>query len=324
MNCKKFLKVLGYVTLVLVVLLVVGVFVGSNYMVKFSLSPRENRENVESVKSYFQEKNPDIVGWVEENTANGILTDTFVPMPSGEHHHGYFMKNEKAQGRTVIAVHGYKSCAYHMLNFAKMFYDNFHCNIVLPDLHAHFLSEGEMIQMGWKDADDVLHWAKVAEERFREEGFESKMVIMGISMGAATTMNISGKENLPPYIIGFVEDCGYTSVWDEFAHVGKMDYSLPAFPILHITSKMCENRYGWNFKEASPLESVKRCTLPMLFIHGDNDDFVPSWMVYQLYEAKQGEKYLWIAPGSAHAIAFTDHPEEYTRQIVTFAEKINF
>ncbi len=324
MNCKKFLKVLGYVALVLVVLLIVGVFAGSNYMVKFSLSPRENRENVESVKSYFQEKNPDLVGWVEENTANGILTDTFVTMPSGERHHGYFLKNEKAQGRTVIAVHEYKSCAYHMLNFAKMFYDNFNCNVVLPDLHAHFLSEGEMIQMGWKDADDVLHWAKVAEERFREEGFESKMVIMGISMGAATIMNISGKENLPPYIKGFIEDCGYTSVWDEFAHVGKRDFGLPKFPLLHIASKMCENRYGWNFREASPLESVKRSTLPMLFIHGDSDDFVPSWMVNPLYEAKQGEKYLWIAPGSAHAKAFTDHPEEYTRQIVTFAEKINF
>lgn len=324
MNCKKIVKVTGYILLGVVVLLCIGVIVGSDYMVKFSLSPRENRENVESVKAYFQEKNPDLVGWVEENINKGILTDTFVTMPSGERHHGYFLKNENAHGRTAVVVHGYKSCAYHMLNFAKMFYDQFDCNVVLPDLHAHFLSEGEMIQMGWKDADDVLQWIEVAHDRFSEEGVESKLLVMGISMGAATIMNISGKENLPPYIKGFIEDCGYTSVWDEFAHVGKRDFGLPKFPLLHIASKMCDRRYGWNFQEASPLESVKRSTLPMLFIHGDSDDFVPSWMVHPLYEAKQGEKYLWIAPGSAHAKAYTDHPEEYIEQVVAFAQKINF
>jgi fermentation-respiration switch protein FrsA (DUF1100 family) len=87
---------------------------------------------------------------------------------------------------------------------------------------------------------------------------------------------------------------------------------------------MCKNRYGWNFQEASPIESVKKCTLPMLFIHGESDDFVPFWMVHPLYEAKSGEKYLWIAPGSGHGKAFIDHREEYIRQIEEFAQKINF
>ena len=324
MNCKKIVKVTGYIVLGLVLLVSVGAIIGSDYMVKYSLSPRVNREDVESVKSYFKEKNPDLVEWVEENITQGLLTDTFVTMPSGERHHGYFLKNENAHGRTAVLIHGYKSCGYHMLNFAKMFYDQFDCNVVLPDLHAHFLSEGEMIQMGWKDADDVLHWIEVAQERFSEEGVESKMIVMGISMGAATTMNLSGKENLPPYIKGFIEDCGYTSVWDEFAHVSKRDFGVPKFPLLHIASKMCKNRYGWNFQEASPLESVKKCTLPMLFIHGESDDFVPSWMVHPLYEAKPGEKYLWVAPGSAHGKSFIDHREEYIRQIEEFAQKINF
>lgn len=324
MKRKKVLKVTGYIVLGLTAVLLVGIFIGADYMLKYSLTPRENRENMESVVSYFNENYPELVGWVDEMIAEGNLTDTVITMPSGEKHHGYFLKGDNPRGRTVVVTHGYKSCAYHMFDFAHMFRENLHCNVVLPNLHAHYLSEGEMIQMGWKDADDLLHWAKVAEERFREDGVESKMVIMGLSMGAATTMNVSGKENLPPYIKGFIEDCGFTSVWDEFAFVGKRDFNLPKFPLLHLASKMCENRYGWNFKEASPLESVKRCKLPMLFIHGDQDNFVPSWMVHPLYEAKQGEKYLWVAPGSAHAESYADHPEEYVKQIVQFTNVIGF
>lgn len=324
MISKRFITVSLYVIIGLVLLLLVVVMVGSNYMVKYSLSPRENRRDMKSTIEYYNERNPERAVWIDKLMANGAFTDTFVVMPSGEQHHAYFIKGDNPQGRSVIVIHGYKSCGYDMMNFAGMFHSHFGYNVIVPDLHGHGSSDGEMIQMGWKDADDILHWAKVGEERFREDGYESKMLIYGISMGAATTMNVSGKENLPPYIKGFIEDCGYTSVWDEFAYVGKRDFGLPKFPILHISSKMCDNRYGWNFQEASPLESVKRCKLPMLFIHGEKDDFVPTDMVYPLFEAKQGEKYIWIAPGSGHGESYSDHPEEYIQQVAKFTEIIGF
>ena len=83
-----------------------------------------------------------------------------------------------------------------------------------------------------------------------------------------------------------MEDCGYTSVWDEFRGELKELFGLPAFPLLHTASWLCRQEYGWDFREASALEQVKKCTLPMLFIHGDADTFVPTWMAYPLYEAK--------------------------------------
>lgn len=318
------MKLILCVLAILMVLLFVASLIGADYMVKYSLSPRENRNDFNSILSYFNEKHPELTDWVDGMVTDGKLTDTFVTMPSGERHHGYILKRDDADGRTVIAIHGYKSCAYHMLDFARMFYDNFHCNVVLPDLHAHYQSDGEMIQMGWKDADDIIYWSEIAQKEFAVDGKMGEIVIFGVSMGAATTMNISGKENLPPFIKGFIADCGYTSVWDEFAYVGKRDFHLPKFPLLHIANKMCKNRYGWDFKEASPLESVKRCTLPMLFIHGECDDFVPTEMVYPLYEAKQGEKYIWIAPGSGHAKAFGDHPQEYLLQVTEFMNRLDF
>ncbi|MDE7123091.1 MAG: alpha/beta hydrolase, partial [Alistipes sp.] len=134
---------------------------------------------------------------------------------------------------------------------------------------------------------------------------------------AATTMMVSGEEQRP-YVRCFVEDCGYTSVRDEFRKELRDQFSLPAFPLLPVASALCEAKYGWNFGEASALRQVAKCRLPMLFIHGDADRFVPTWMVYPLFEAKPGEKELWIVPGATHATSYRDYPEEYARRVGEF------
>ncbi|MCF0174944.1 MAG: alpha/beta hydrolase, partial [Bacteroidales bacterium] len=75
------------------------------------------------------------------------------------------------------------------------------------------------------------------------------------------------------------------------------------------------------FKEASPLSAVAKCTKPMLFIHGDADDFVPFYMLQPLYEAKPEPKDLYVAAGSEHAKSYKDHPDEYTTKVVNFVSK---
>jgi fermentation-respiration switch protein FrsA (DUF1100 family) len=98
----------------------------------------------------------------------------------------------------------------------------------------------------------------------------------------------------------------------------KEQFSLPKFPILYAASLLCDWKYGWNFQEASPLESVKHCQLPMFFIHGTADDFVPTEMVHRLYAAKPEPKSIWLAPDAAHALSYKKHPETYTRHIRNF------
>lgn len=151
-------------------------------------------------------------------------------------------------------------------------------------------------------------------------GGNTQMVVHGISMGAATTMCVSG-EKLPTYVKCFVEDCGYTSVWDEFDHELHQQFNLPKFPLLNTASTICRLRYGWSFGEASPIKQVAKCKLPMLFIHGDNDDFVPSAMLRPLYEAKKGDKDIYVAKGSKHARAFRDHPDEYIKRVTQFVSR---
>jgi fermentation-respiration switch protein FrsA (DUF1100 family) len=90
---------------------------------------------------------------------------------------------------------------------------------------------------------------------------------------------------------------------------------------MYSTSLLCKLRYGWSFGEASAFEQVKKCHYPMLFIHGNTDTFVPSEMVYPLYEAKPGAKELWIAEGAEHALSYKEHKAEYIVKIKDFVTK---
>lgn len=311
-----------YISAGIIIIILAALTAASFYMLRFSLAPDPNRRDTDSTYNILYSRFPDMKPWMDSIRAGGHLRDTFVVSPAGERQHAYYLACDDACGKTAVLVHGYKDSAIKFFYFGRMYNRDLHYNVLMPDLHAHGLSDGNDIQMGWKDADDVLNWIKVAEEIFRDDNYRTAMIVHGVSMGAATTMNVSGKD-LPEYVNAFVEDCGYTSVWDEFSMQLKEMFGLPAFPLMHSTSLICNMKYGWNFKEASPLISVSRCTRPMLFIHGDADDFVPFSMMQPLYDAKPEPKEFWVAPGSAHANAYRDHPEEYTAVVRQFLDKWN-
>lgn len=252
--------------------------------------------------------------WLDSLLDKGGLRDTFILIGKRKMHALYAQAPEPTT-RTAFIIHGWTSNAPGMLQIGYMYNHDLGYNIFLPDLNGHGKSGGKGAQMGWKDRLDCLEWIKVANDLFSRGGNETQMVVHGISMGAATTMCISG-EQTPSCVKAFVEDCGYTTVWDEVLDDQK---DLPlARAFVTMVDWTCRIRFGWGLKEASPLNQVAKCDLPMLFIHGDNDTFVPTWMVYPLYEAKRGEKQLYISPGSKHANSYWDHPEEYTTTVRDF------
>lgn len=308
-----------YTTAVVAILIAI-VIGGSLYMLSYSLTPERKPYDADTAYEQLYERFPDMRQWVDSLKATNQLRDTFLTFDGGRRAHALYLRCDSAHGRTAIMVHGYTDCAVKFLYIGRMYQRDLDCNILMPDLYAHGQSDGDAIQMGWKDRLDVIRWTAAAHDIFSNGEDSLRIVVHGVSMGAATTMCVSG-ETLPDYIKCFVEDCGYTSVWNEFE--GQLDeqFGLPAFPLLYTTSALCKLRYGWSFGEASPLNQVKKCTRPMLFIHGDDDSFVPSDMVYPLYEAKSEPKQLWIAKGSKHAMAYTDHPEEYTATVSAFLDK---
>ena len=293
---------------------------GSFYLLNYALAIKPDCRTPDikaEIDSY-----PELRPWIDSLNNIKALRDTFIIMPDGRRQHAIFVSSPRAQGHTAVVIHGYTRYAIDMLHIAHIYEKHLCYNILLPDLHGHGLSDGDIAQMGWNDRHDVLHWIRVAEQRFNEPNTKPKIVVHGISMGAATTMCVAG-EQTPDYVKCFVEDCGYTSVWDEFSHELKGRFSLPDFPLLYSSSILCQMKYGWNFREASPLRQVAKCRKPMLFIHGSNDTFVPTEMVHRLYAAKPQPKSIWIATGSEHTLSYKDHKAEYISRVTAFVNKWN-
>ena len=229
--------------------------------------------------TFMREKYPQIIPWVDSLQNHHALRDTFIISPDGIRMHAFYARAMKPTSHTAIIVHGYTDNAIRMFHIGYLYNHSLNYNILLPDLRYTGLSEGDAIQMGWLDRKDVMQWIDIAPALF---GDSLQAVVHGISMGAATTMMLSG-EKLPAYIRCFVEDCGYTSVWDQFQKELKEQFGLPAFPLLYTASWLCEWQNGWNFKEASAVKQVAKCQKPMFFIHGDKDNFVPTYMVHKVY-----------------------------------------
>ena len=298
-------------SIVTVVVLLLVITIGTSfYMLSYALSPDGGKADVDSCYNQLFERYPDTKPWVDSLNRVGALRDTFVVMPTGERHHALYVHH--GSQKTAFIIHGWRDSAVKYLFLARLYEHVLGgYNVVLPDLHAHGLSDGDMIQMGWLDKKDVLHWLTIFQT--------DTMVVHGVSMGGATTMMLSAEE-MPKGIkdLRFVDDCGYTSAWDEFASELKNQFGLPPFPLMYTTSLLCKMRYGWSFSEASAIDAVRQSPYPMLFIHGDEDTFVPTEMVYRLYQAKPSNKKLWIAPGAEHASSYLTHPDEYTRQLSDF------
>ena len=313
---KLFVTRLCLATIVVLFTLCLAVTGGGWYMVDIALTPNNlGSHDKRGSLSYMQTTYPQITPWLDSLQACHALRDTTIINAEGVHLKGYFVCASHPTKHTAILVHGYTDNAIRMLHIGYLYNHDLHYNIMIPDLQFHGESEGRAIQMGWNDRNDVIQWIGVAEKLFPN----AQIVIHGISMGAATTLCVSGEKNLPHSVRAFVEDCGYTSVWDEFGIQIKEKYGMPRFPILYAASAVCKMRFGWSFGEASPLEQIKKAKLPICFIHGDGDSYVPTWMVYRLYAACKTRKRLWIAPNvKEHAKSYRMHPTEYTKLVRCF------
>lgn len=218
--------------------------------------------------------------------------------------------------RYVILVHGYMGSRKDMLHLASV-YSSWGYNVLSPDNRAHGESEGTWVGMGWLDKDDIRLWIDWIIARDPD----AEIVLHGISMGAATVMMTSGLD-LPGNVKAAVEDCGYTSVWDIFRDELKALYHLPSFPVMNMYSIMSKIITGYTPKEASSLDMLGKSEIPMLFIHGDDDNFVGTYMLDICYDAKtKGDKEKLLVPDAGHGEAYLREPELYFSTVHEFISR---
>lgn len=213
--------------------------------------------------------------------------------------YGTFLKHEEAE-RTMLCVHGYRGNGIRDFGtIAKFFYEN-KSNVLIIDQRAHGKSEGKYLCYGMKERFDVLRWIdKINDE---VEG-DLPIYLDGVSMGAATVLYATGLE-LPKNVVGVIADCGYTSPGAMFRHMLKTKINIPKFPVYYLANLMCRLRAGFWFDEDTTMEALQKNTLPILFVHGKEDEFVPLAMSYKNYEACVSEKQIAIVEGAGHAQSY--------------------
>ena len=217
----------------------------------------------------------------------------------------------------AVLCHGYRNDHY-MLDLPAQKFAEMGFGVLSVDARGHGDSEGKYICMGWYERRDIIKWCEMLRSRF---GNDIRIVLYGVSMGAATVMMTGGEEDVPENVRCIVEDCGFTSLWDQSAHLLKVFYSLPPFPVLYSINMVCKRKAHYTLKEVSPLEQLKKCRVPVLFIHGVKDNFVPYYMRDVLYDAAAGPKEKLDFAKAAHAQSFKTEPDRYFASIKTFTDK---
>ncbi|CAO1610476.1 alpha/beta hydrolase [Brochothrix thermosphacta] len=227
-----------------------------------------------------------------------------------------YLPASKKTKRTVVISHGYMGSRLDMAGVAKMYHDAGY-NVLVPDVRAHGDSEGDFVGFGYLEKNDFKRWV---DKTIAMNGTEEEIVLHGHSMGAATVMMATG-EKLPDNVKAIVEDCGYTSAKAELSYQLKELYNLPSFPLLPITSGITKLRAGYFFGQADPLAAIEKNKLPLLVVHGDKDDFVPTSYAYEIYKATKGPKAIYIAKGANHVESFPVDKQLFTNHVMSFLDK---
>lgn len=317
---SKIKKIIISIAIIITVIIGLALCLGGTYLYNLALDPTTDKSIVfgsdkESTEAISQnetsgEVNIDAETWLLNDSGYESLYRT---SKDGLKLHNYLLKNNS--NKWVITVHGYTSEGKLMSNYGKKFYDMGY-NVLIPDLRGHGMSEGDYIGMGWDERLDIIDLINYIIDVDKD----SEIVLFGVSMGAATVMNVSG-ENLPSNVKAIIEDCGYTSAWDQFSYQLDELFGLPPFPMMHTASLIGKFRAGYWLKDASPLEQVKKSKTPTLFIHGDKDDFVPFSMLEQVYNACSAPKEKLVVEGAGHAKSSKVNPDMYWNGISKFLSK---
>ncbi|MEY9978044.1 alpha/beta hydrolase [Lysinibacillus sp. RC79] len=313
---RKYKVIITIVSLLLVLFVVAGFFAG-NYFYNFALNPNTDKSDVFNsphnsiaVSPKNAKEKEESEKWFKEN-----YKDSYIQSFDDLKLHAYTLKNTNETNKWAIVFHGYSSDGSQMAKYAKHFYDTGY-NVIIPDARAHGKSEGDYIGMGWHDRLDVVSWIN----NVISSDNNAEIVLYGVSMGGATVMMASG-EDLPGNVKAIIEDCGYSSVWDEFSYQLQAIFNLPEFPIMYFSSIVTKLRADFTLGEADTVKQVAKSKTPMLFIHGSNDTFVPSDMLDEVYEAANVPKEKFIVEGAGHSGAESVAGDAYWETINNFLAK---
>lgn len=228
--------------------------------------------------------------------------------------------NENPTNKFIVLVHGVSICYVGSLKYFDIFYRN-GFNVLIVNQRRHGKSEGKYSTYGFYEKYDVNMWIEYLKSRF---GNDIILGLHGESMGAGTVMETIPLNDSIKFVI---EDCGYSNFHEligfQITHAYKNRLVRKILrPSLIFANFFMKTKAKFSMKKIVPIDIVASTSLPMMFVHGKEDYFVPWYMAVDLYKAKtKGYKELYLVEGAKHAEALEVNKILYEKKIMTFIEK---
>lgn len=239
--------------------------------------------------------------------------EVFLTSRDGLRLRGAYLEAPEAKG-CVLLFHGFRSCGEFDFSLVlPMFYENGYSTL-LVDQRSHNRSQGRYIGYGILERYDCQRWAW-----FLHNKLEGRLPIFleGLSMGASTVMMASDLP-MPPSVRGIIADCGFNSAWDEIGHCIRQWYHVPPAPLLYLTDLACQAVAGYSLKETTAANALSHSKLPILFVHGTGDDFVPASMTEENYMAAAGKKRRVLVDKAGHGLSYLMAEEQCREALLRF------
>lgn len=215
---------------------------------------------------------------------------------------GRFYRNGNSK-TTILMMHGFRSNSIHDFSCAFKFYFDKGFNILLADQRAHGKSDGKYITYGVKERFDARRWL----EHINTLVEDGELYATGVSMGASTVLMMA-ELDLPKNLLAIIADCGFTSPADIIKKVMHQDMGFPLFPLYYTTRLWARLVAGFDFEEVNAAKTVENCEIPLFFLHGKDDGFVPFYMGEEIFAAAKGKKTAVWVDGADHGCSFlVDH-----------------
>ncbi|ANS76906.1 peptidase S15 [Paenibacillus yonginensis] len=217
--------------------------------------------------------------------------------------------------RWAIIAHGYTMSLRSSLQFGALFEEK-GFNLLLIDHRRHGKSQGKYTTYGFLEKHDLEAWVNWLLEQY---GRDIQIGLHGQSLGGATVLEYLSMAD--PAVKFAVADCPYSDLNKLIRYQLAKIIRLPSFPFIRLLNRELQTKAGFRLEQVSPIRSVKQTTLPVLFIHGSADRYVPPAMSQEMFEAKPGPKRLVLIPGAAHATSYQKDPRRYKEELQAFIDE---
>ena len=301
-----FLGLLGFLIIVYVLTLLV-LFLALTSRSSHKHNVFDNKFMKKSIKKDYT----DIIQEHTNNLRKQLMDAVHITSKDGLTLEGYYYHIPNPKG-VLLACHGFRSdpyfaCSVVIDNFLKRGYD-----VLAISQRGHGKSEGEHITFGIKESEDILEWVNYLSNN------SLPIYLYGISMGSSASCLAS--PYLPNTVKFIIADCGFSSIEEIFHHFLKM-YHLPSFLLYKPLAYLCKKRADFMITDGDVSKALERSSIPIIFIHGTDDNIVPYKMGLKNYEAFKGEKLLITCEGATHAVGYLKNMDECEKAIGEWLNK---